>query len=48
LCRLFARLALDALIVGITATGVSRVLDAGIRDFRGTLNHGWPVKFIEH
>jgi group II intron reverse transcriptase/maturase len=41
-------LALDALTVGITTKSVNWVLDSDIRDFFGTLNHGWLVKFIEH
>ena len=41
-------LALDALTVGIATKSVNWVLDSDIRDFFGTLNHGWLVKFIEH
>ena len=41
-------LALDALAVGIMRRKVSWVLDADIRGFFDTLNHGWLVKFIEH
>jgi RNA-directed DNA polymerase len=40
--------ALDALTVGIETRRVNWVLDADIRDFFGTLVHGWLVKFIEH
>jgi RNA-directed DNA polymerase len=40
--------ALDALTVGITRKKVSWVLDADLRDFFDTLDHGWLVKFIEH
>jgi group II intron reverse transcriptase/maturase len=40
--------ALDALAVGIGTKRVSWVLDADIRDFFSTLDHGWLVKFIEH
>ena len=40
--------ALDALSVGIMRKKVRWVLDADIRDFFGTLDHGWLVKFIEH
>jgi RNA-directed DNA polymerase len=41
-------LALDALTVGIGTKSVHWVLDADIRDFFGTLDHGWLVKFVEH
>jgi len=40
--------ALDALWVGITRRKVSRVLDADIRSFFDTLDHGWLMKFVEH
>jgi RNA-directed DNA polymerase len=40
--------ALDALSVGITQRKVNWVLDADIRGFFDTLDHGWLVKFIEH
>jgi len=40
--------ALDALAVGIWRKKVSWVLDADIRSFFDTLDHGWLVKFIEH
>src|SRR5574341_2660603 len=40
--------ALDALYVGITAKKVDWVLDMDIRDFFGTIDHGWLVRFIEH
>jgi group II intron reverse transcriptase/maturase len=40
--------ALDALTVGIETRRVNWVLDADLRDFFGTLDHGWLVKFIEH
>jgi group II intron reverse transcriptase/maturase len=40
--------ALDALTVGITTKKVNWVLDADIRGFFDTLDHGWLVKFIEH
>jgi RNA-directed DNA polymerase len=39
--------ALDALAVAIGRT-VNWVLDADIRDFFNTINHGWMQKFIEH
>jgi len=40
--------ALDALSVGITTKKVNWVLDADIRGFFDTLDHGWLVKFVEH
>jgi group II intron reverse transcriptase/maturase len=40
--------ALDALTVGIEWKKVNWVLDADIRSFFDTLEHGWLVKFIEH
>lgn len=40
--------ALDALAVGITTKKVNWVLDADLRGFFDTLDHGWLVKFIEH
>jgi group II intron reverse transcriptase/maturase len=40
--------ALDALAVGIFTKKVGWVLDADIRGFFDTLDHGWLVKFIEH
>lgn len=40
--------ALDALAVGIDRTQVNWVLDADIRGFFDTVDHGWLVKFIEH
>ena len=40
--------ALDALAVGIWRKKVSWVLDADIRSFFDTLDHGWLLKFIEH
>ena len=40
--------ALDALAVGIDAKKVNWVLDADIRDFFDSLDHGWLVKFLEH
>ena len=40
--------ALDALAVGIHQRKVSWVLDADIRGFFDTLDHGWLVKFVEH
>src|ERR1700719_1568700 len=41
-------LALDALAVGIGTKKVGWVLDADLRRFYDTLDHGWRVKFIEH
>jgi RNA-directed DNA polymerase len=40
--------ALDALWVGIMRKRVNWVLDADIRDFFGTIDHGWMMKFVEH
>jgi RNA-directed DNA polymerase len=40
--------ALDALAVGITTKKVNWVLDADIRRFYDTLDHGWLVRFVEH
>ena len=40
--------ALDALSVGLMTKKVNWVLDADIRGFFATLDHGWLVKFIEH
>ncbi len=40
--------ALDALSVGIMQRKVNWVLDADIRGFFDTLDHGWLVKFVEH
>jgi group II intron reverse transcriptase/maturase len=43
-----AHQALDALTVGLMTKKVSWVLDADIRGFFDTLDHGWLVKFVEH
>lgn len=40
--------ALDAVTVGIERRKVRWVLDADIRGFFDTIDHGWMVKFIEH
>ena len=40
--------ALDALSVGIVRSRVNWVLDADIRGFFDTLDHGWLVRFVEH
>jgi RNA-directed DNA polymerase len=40
--------ALDALTVGIDTKKVNWVLDADIRGFFDTLDHGWLIRFIEH
>ena len=40
--------ALDALAVGMHDKKVRWVLDADIRGFFDTLDHGWLIKFIEH
>src|SRR5437899_3792081 len=39
---------LDALAVGIGTRKVNWVLDADIRRFYDTLDHGWLVRFVEH
>ena len=39
--------ALDALWVGIMGKKVNWVLDAGIRGFYDTIDHGWLMKFVE-
>ena len=41
-------LALDALATGIHRRKVNWVLDADIRSFFDTLDHGWLGKFLEH
>jgi group II intron reverse transcriptase/maturase len=40
--------ALDALSVGVETRRVNWVLDADIRGFFDTLDHGWLIRFIEH
>lgn len=40
--------ALDALYVGLNSRKVNWVLDADIRGFFDTINHGWMMKFLEH
>jgi len=40
--------ALDAVSVGLESRKVNWVLDADIRGFFDTIDHGWLVKFIEH
>jgi group II intron reverse transcriptase/maturase len=40
--------ALDALAAGIMCKKVNWVLDADIRGFFDTIDHGWLIKFIEH
>jgi group II intron reverse transcriptase/maturase len=40
--------ALDALTVGVSSKRVNWVLDADIRDFFTSLDHGWLGKFLEH
>src|SRR3954464_10699114 len=39
--------ALDALVVGITGTKVSHILDCDIRSFFDTISHDWLVRFVE-
>ena len=43
-----AHQALDALVMATLRRKVNWVLDADIRGFFDTLDHGWLVKFIEH
>lgn len=40
--------ALDALAVGIRTKKVNWVLDADIRGFFDTIDHGWLARFLEH
>jgi RNA-directed DNA polymerase len=40
--------ALDALIVGISSTKVSHILDADIRSFFTEVSQQWVVRFLEH
>jgi len=40
--------ALDALATGITRKKVGWVLDADIRAYFDTIDHGWLMKFLEH
>jgi RNA-directed DNA polymerase len=40
--------ALDALSVGLMTKKVNWVLDADIRGFFDTLDHGWLIRFLEH
>jgi group II intron reverse transcriptase/maturase len=40
--------ALDALWVGVMRKRVNWVLDADIRAFFDTMNHGWLMRFLEH
>src|SRR5215510_6637043 len=40
--------ALDALWVGLMYKNVNWVLDADIRSFFDTIDHGWMMRFIEH
>jgi RNA-directed DNA polymerase len=39
---------LDAVYVGLTKRRVNWVLDADIRGFFDTIDHGWLLKFLEH
>jgi retron-type reverse transcriptase len=43
-----AHMALDALAVAIQSRKVNWVLDADIRSFFDTLDHGWLIQFIQH
>src|SRR5258708_29393499 len=38
----------DALIVGIERRKVNWILDVDVRDFFGTVNHEWLVRFLKH
>jgi RNA-directed DNA polymerase len=40
--------ALDALSVAITSWKVNHILDADVRDFFGSVNHDWLIRFLEH
>jgi RNA-directed DNA polymerase len=40
--------ALDALAVGISTKKVNYILDADIRDFFGSVDQSWVVRFLEH
>ena len=40
--------ALDALCVGFERSNVNYVLDADIRGFFDSIDHGWLMKFVEH
>ena len=40
--------ALDALYVGLQSRKVNWVLDADIRGFFDSIDHGWLIKFVEH
>jgi group II intron reverse transcriptase/maturase len=40
--------ALDALATGLLRRKVNWVFDADLRDFFGTIDHGWLEKFVEH
>jgi len=39
---------LDALSVAITSRKVNHILDADVRDFFGSVNHDWLIRFLEH
>jgi group II intron reverse transcriptase/maturase len=41
-------MALDALAVGIQQRKVNWILDADIRGFYDTIDHGWLMRFVEH
>jgi group II intron reverse transcriptase/maturase len=40
--------ALDAVVVGIKRKKIGWILDADIRGFFDTIDHGWLMKFVEH
>jgi RNA-directed DNA polymerase len=39
---------LDALAVAITSRKVNHILDTDVRDFFGSVNHDWLIRFLEH
>jgi RNA-directed DNA polymerase len=39
---------LDALSVAIASRNVNHILDADVRDFFGSVNHDWSIRFLEH
>ena len=40
--------ALDAVVVGLKRKKIGWILDADIRGFFDTIDHGWLMKFVEH
>ena len=43
-----AHQALDALAIGIRYKKVNWILDADVRDYFGSIDHNWMIKFMEH